>query len=94
MLPYPRIRVGSYTNWPTAIDRDYDAWYHCVATMKFDAPRIYITEDEFNQILEETVRDNDTIEVELDNEDDSDVDESEGDSDSSDDSFMDSDTYD
>ena len=60
--------------------------------MKFDAPRVYITEDEFNQILGQAVRDNDTIEVELDNEDDSDVYESEEDSDSSDNSFMDSDT--
>ena len=62
MSPYLIIGVCSNTNWPTGIDRDYDAWYNYVATMNFDAPRVYITEDEFNQILGKAVGDDDNEE--------------------------------
>ena len=59
MSSYLIIGVDSNTNWPTAIDRDYDAWYNYVATMNFDTPRVYITEDKFNQILGKAVGDDD-----------------------------------
>ena len=53
MSPHPTIIVGSYDNWPTDIDRNYDAWYACIANMKLNTLRVYTTEEEFNKIVVE-----------------------------------------